>query len=64
MLDMGLGSDDDRFHVVFEEKLDHHKMVDEVVDLEGNADEAEDMDVGDENQVVVVGLAPVPNSEC
>lgn len=64
MLDMGLGSDDDRFQVVFEEKLDHHKMVDQVVDPEGNADEARKIDVKDENQVVVVGLAAVPNSEC
>lgn len=60
MLDMGLGSDKYRFQVIFEEELDHRRMVDEVVDPEGNVGEAEEMEVGDENQVVVVGLAAVP----
>lgn len=61
MLDMGLWSDDDMFQVGFEEELDHMRMMDEVVNPEGNADVAEEMDVGEENHVVVVGLAPVGN---
>lgn len=60
MQDMGLGSDEERFQVVFEEELDHRRMADEVVDPEGNPGNVEEMDVGDENQVVVVGRAAAP----
>lgn len=61
MLDMGLRSDEDMFQVDYEEELDHKRMGDEVVNPEGNDGKVDEMDIGDENQVVVVGLAVIPN---
>lgn len=60
MLYIGLGSDEERFQVVFEEELDHRRMADKVVDPESNHGNTEEMDVGDENQVVVTGLTAAP----
>lgn len=65
MLDMGLGTDEEIFQVVFEEEMDLRRLMDEVLDPEFNDEAGDEMDVGDENHVVVVGLAAAvnPNGE-
>lgn len=57
MLDMGLGSDEERFQIVFEEELDNRRLAEKVVDPNGISENEEEIEIGEENNVVVVGLA-------